>query len=373
MAPSCRLRRLTVRKYRHLAEPADLVFGDDHVGVVGRNGGGKTNLLLLVDAAVRGDFTRFASDPTAMDVSVELALGEHTLHYELTRSDASSDRRQWRLAGTSSRGGGFQFDQTTGPEWDPFTTDRFVERPPTGELRWDGGRFDESLGAFLAIERGEGDRDGVGPSGLEIGPARSVFRLDYVPWDLHRAFYDAVGEDVRARPALPLHLPWTERMCAAMDVRGATLRPRFQRSSGDRSTFLGFDTEFDLRGGTTIAGSQLSYGQKRIFAFFWHAAVVGGGVIVADELANGLHHDALEACLGEVRGQGILATQNPLLLDHLGFDGPHDLVRGLVLCAPTDEGWSWRNPTDTEADRFHSAYSLGFQHVSELLREKRLW
>ena len=68
----------------------------------------------------------------------------------------------------------------------------------------------------------------------------------------------------------------------------------------------------------TLDRDLLSYGQKRLLSFYWYLAVRADQPVVADELANGLHYEWIDACVNELsERQSFLATQNPLLMDYL--------------------------------------------------------
>jgi hypothetical protein len=129
--------------------------------------------------------------------------------------------------------------------------------------------------------------------------------------------------------------------------------------------------------GTRLRHDQLSFGQRRLFAFFYYAAIQTN-VIVADELTNGLHHAMIGQCL-EVIGerQAFLATQNPLLLDNLTFENTEDVRRTFILCATErDDGQErmvWRNMTADEAENFYRDYKVGISHVNDILRSWGLW
>jgi ABC-type molybdenum transport system ATPase subunit/photorepair protein PhrA len=125
--------------------------------------------------------------------------------------------------------------------------------------------------------------------------------------------------------------------------------------------------------GTTFTHDQLSYGEKRLLAFMYHAAA-NPQILVADELVNGLHHEWIQACLDAIKGQAFLTSQNPLLLDHLPFSSAEEVQRRFVLCSRDEHGnWIWKNVDQDAADAFYRAYQVGIQHVSEILETKGLW
>lgn len=125
--------------------------------------------------------------------------------------------------------------------------------------------------------------------------------------------------------------------------------------------------------GTTFTHDKLSYGEKRLLAFMYHAAC-NPQILVADELVNGLHHEWIQACLDAIQGQAFLTSQNPLLLDHLPFSSGDEAQRRFILCDRDEHGeWIWRNMDQDTADAFYRAYEVGLQHVSEILETSGLW
>ena len=124
---------------------------------------------------------------------------------------------------------------------------------------------------------------------------------------------------------------------------------------------------------TTYTHEQLSYGEKRLLTFLYHAAA-NPEILVADELVNGMHYEWIDACLAAVQGQAFLTSQNPLLLDHLSFESAEEVQRRFVLCDRDENGsWVWRNMDLDAADAFYRAYEVGLQHVGEILRTSGLW
>ncbi|MBN9681142.1 ATP-binding protein [Corallococcus sp. NCSPR001] len=134
---------------------------------------------------------------------------------------------------------------------------------------------------------------------------------------------------------------------------------------------------FFKRGDEEVSHDLLSYGQKRLLAFFANADA-SGDIIIADELVNGLHHEWISACLNEIgERQAILTSQNPLLLDFLRFESIEEVRNTFIICkraeSATDAQLIWRNLTEDEAESFFLAYQTGIQRVSDILLTKGLW
>jgi len=121
-----------------------------------------------------------------------------------------------------------------------------------------------------------------------------------------------------------------------------------------------------------------SFGQRRLLTFFWYLAC-NPDVVVADELVNGLHWDWIDACVEAIgTRQVFVSAQNPLLLDHLGFESAEDVRRGFVLCrtAPAGEGRTetvWTHPDETQSAEFFRSYQNGVMQVHDILRTQGLW
>jgi hypothetical protein len=168
-----------------------------------------------------------------------------------------------------------------------------------------------------------------------------------------------------------------------LGFEAAELRPRVLRRSQDgenvTTSYLGFDCLFRRADGSQISHHLLSFGQKRLFSFLWYLAVRGELPVVADELLNGLHYEWIEICFDRLQDrQSFLATQHPLLLDHIPIESA-EAVRTTFLRCSTELGpdgreqMVWRNFNEEEAERFFVAYQTGIQHVSEVLRSEGLW
>ncbi|RKH72813.1 ATP-binding protein [Corallococcus interemptor] len=164
-----------------------------------------------------------------------------------------------------------------------------------------------------------------------------------------------------------------------LDVANAKLERTARRPFGyaEDIDFGNIRFEFSRPDRTILSYSHLSYGQKRLLAFYYQMAF-NPSVVVADELVNGMHHEWIEACLEDLNGrQAFLTSQNPLLLDYLSFDTAEEVQSCFVHCrseAQEDRTQvTWENMSSEEAQGFFDAYQVGIQHVSEILRTRGLW
>lgn len=160
-----------------------------------------------------------------------------------------------------------------------------------------------------------------------------------------------------------------------LDAEAVTLRFRStERRPGERA-WRGFDLYVHWPGGVVHRHHQLSFGQKRLFAFLWYASVFSQVPLLTDELANGMHPAWVRRIAEILSGQqAIHALQNPLLLDWIGPGDPAEIPRQFVRCeVELVEGrrvWRWRNPTADESGRLHAAWSAGFQSLSAILESE---
>ncbi|WP_158626467.1 AAA family ATPase [Corallococcus sp. AB049A] len=164
-----------------------------------------------------------------------------------------------------------------------------------------------------------------------------------------------------------------------LDIANAKLERTARRpiANAEEIDFGNLRFEFYRRDRSILSYSHLSYGQKRLLAFYYHLAF-SPPVVVADELVNGMHHEWIEACLEDLNGrQAFLTSQNPLLLDYLSFETAEEVQSCFVHCrseAQEDRTQvTWENMSSEEAQGFFDAYQVGIQHVSEILRTRGLW
>jgi len=152
------------------------------------------------------------------------------------------------------------------------------------------------------------------------------------------------------------------------------LLDRIKERTGTRSRFGRPLFRITTKTGHTFTQSDLSYGEKRLLMFLYHAAT-NPEILIADELVNGLHYEWINTCLDAIEGQAFLTSQNPLLLDHLQFSSPEEVQRRFILCERDDDDdtWTWRNMSEDDAAAVHRALEVGIQHVGEILESKGLW
>lgn len=250
------------------------------------------------------------------------------------------------------------------------------------------GRIDEGLEAFHALTRGA-SADPQGAMALQVAiEARNEQPVSFMIPNggiTARLFSGLLGRDNDEMewPTMTAEQIGAPHLPAAIGAEEVEFRfsPESDETRGDTRTltYEGCDLWARWSPHSQSKHTTWSFGQKRMAAFCYYAACAPEGVILADELTNGLHHSMVETCF-EIIGerQAILATQNPLLLDHMAFESADHMRRSFVLCelkkGPRGERqWIWRNPTEDEAESFFRAYQVDVSHVSEILRSKGLW
>ncbi len=408
------LRRLKVHRYRNVAPGTELHFSEGHHVLLGPNGGGKTTLLTLITAVLRGEFRDFGDEefdleyefvdrgallaarvarvrrqvegetiPTQWDERVNadvlLADGEsrrlRSQNSQVLVDDAPGARRVEPLALRLHRQLRYaMFGADVTKEVPDFTCDGVK-------------RFDEGVAFFRSLLGTESiDQDGrmmlrVMGSLVAGEPPIAAYHFFLSPLidQLLKAWKtsgdrDRLQVDVTEMGSLAEVVP-------LLGMRSGLFRMDLGRNERNEGwvdfTYDRFQFRFTRRDGTHVIDEHLSFGQKRLLAFLFYAWA-NQGPIVADELVDGMHHRWIEHCLKAIGDrQAFLSSQSPLLMDFFGFDSAEAVRRCFVLCDLEVQGdrelMRWRSMTAEEADQFFDAYQVGIQHVSEILRDRGLW
>lgn len=420
------LRRLKITRFRDVRPGTELHFSDGWNVLLGRNATGKTTLLHLISMALRGDFRELRDED--FSIEYEISAGDWNIRVELrhvveTRVVPeglynvalplrSSDRPEGRVTlRMVIRSGDREHVLVSPPASDPHgdtaedpsspspaglflpphlfqavsRSKDFVEVLQLGAFgTWPIFRFDEALGYFRKLHGVDEDSVSLPLSGaltaygnehavsvaFFLMPSAGVWSPDRVEGNLvalHGTFNECH------------HLRWAKERLGATKFQATWPVTQTERRGPSFTSSFGPPTFLLHRaGGTAVSVKHLSFGQKRLFAFAWYLDS-NPGPVVADELVNGMHYEWIEDCVRAMEGrQKFVTAQNPLLLDHVGFESPEDVTRSFVLCRaePLPDNRRevvWTHPSETQAREFFRAYENGVLRVHEILRTEGLW
>lgn len=392
-----KLKRLKILKYRNVRPGTELHFDDGVNLILGQNASGKTTLLALISAVCRGDFEEMHSEEFSIEADIRTGEFSITLHLEHRRARfkrAPSTVPAWTdeakldfdpdfvaaccsgaLDGPKLPIGWFQFWRKQVPLG--FTM--------SGALQ-NTFRFDESLGAFAAMTGRATDLSGpeVPPSvyiAQELGDDGIARVSYYVPVILESMLLTMdASSPIFQRPLGADDIDLCQTLTAACGVEEVTLKPNFQeRRLREDVQFKieGFTFELTRPDGTIIHHDRLSYGQKRLLAFYYYLAC-NPAVVIADELVNGLHQRWIDACMKAIgERQAFLTSQNPLLFDYVEFDSVEQVRSRFITCRLEQvdgrEQMVWENMSEEDATRFFDAYQAGIEHVGDILITRGMW
>lgn len=411
------LRWLKINRYRNVVPGTELTFSEGHHVLLGPNGGGKTTLLELIAAVLRGDFSGLKDEDFSFEYRTAhgaTIAAEVQIAHLLDSASSDGSKPPWSntLTATLHHANlGTKTIKASEEQVEVVGAAPLQERidlvAPGLHTRlsllcwrearlddlhpyfdWLGVfRFDEAL-SFFSFIRGARDLSGEAYVSLYRslpGAPPHISSLRHPLFDricvLMVEALQSPGIDTE-RLTLPLaSMGAFHDVVALLGLREGAFRaerPQQVRTDDqERFTYKAFSFRFVRRDGTTVFDEHLSFGQKRLLAFLFYAWA-NDGPIVADELVDGMHYRWVEHCLKTIRGrQAFLSSQNPLLMDFIGFDSAEKVQQTFVICDVEErdgrERMRWRSLTADEAAEFFDAYEVGIQHVSEILRDKGLW
>lgn len=411
------LTKLSIKKFRNVA-PTTLEFRPGLNVLLGKNAAGKTTLLRLLSTVV--GVRSEALEDDVLDVSYRVSGGsldfEHTIKRERSKEptlslDPARPVREELSSVQQTDSFVFEKEGVAIMSAEALPNEVVLER--AGKRSRVEIRLRRSRGPFaslyLALMMGGGDSmseelanaifsaqvKSAGRMdesldrfnkllGLEVrredsaSDASPIWKFEATPQSISRMLMSLNSTSEETSATFPLE--FLERAARVLGYDSASARFDVERLSPEpgRQTVRFSNLRFFFkRPGEDVSHERLSYGQKRLLAFFAHADA-SEDLIIADELVNGLHHEWIRACLDEIgERQAFLTSQNPLLLDFLRFDSVDEVRRTFILCERTsgDAGAQlvWRNPTRDEAESFFLAYQTGIQRVSDILLTKGLW
>lgn len=410
-----KLKRLKINQYRNVRPGTELHFDDGVNLVLGQNAAGKTTLLSLLSAVSRSVFEELSHEE--FDLEYELTSGSFTVLAQVKhrrREDAasvdpagvarlwtgdyavhirdSSTNQEITIVSDPAKEGQFRGRVPLVMDWSFIAATLSDRGASYGSLRSDlfaaasAFRFDESLESFAAMTgRSSSLKSPATPppayTSWHSSRSTSITEGAYVPGDLSRALhrsFQKTGKD----PALEgAEQPLASQMAAAMGAIAVSILPnqRARQRTPHESSFKvdGFTIEVTRGEGQTVHHDLLSYGQKRLVAFFYYLAM-NPSIIIADELVNGLHHRWIDACMKAIgERQAFLTSQNPLLFDYVEFDSIEQVQARFITCKSElvdgAEQLVWQNMPRDDAARFYEAYTDEIEQVGEILITRGLW
>jgi hypothetical protein len=417
-----KLTWLKIERFRNV-EPCELRFGDRFNVLLGLNAAGKTTLLELIAAALSFDFSKFDNEPFAIEYHLEFSTGTIDASVRSTRVESAAiEDPMIEIVEpvTFDRSVRLQFHFLNPPEawavcadmssiWidGDLTLRRSLRthlgaRGPGLLLRavqidfrksllkayqselssWQyTHRFDEALDMFRSITSPSTwlevvmDRPNGAAMGYNFGGILPNDLLSVAGAHAAKMLPGSQGLTIQAES-----LSFLEEVGALFGFRTARLEMRLESKMGGPASGLKFGDfrfMFEDHDGSVIRHEDLSYGQKRLLAFYYYLAA-SPMTVIADELVDGLHHLWIDAAIEAIGDrQAFLASQNPLLLDHLEFDSAEQVASTFITCRTErvgdDKRMSWLNMSPYDADRFFRAYEVDVKHVSEILLSKGLW
>lgn len=430
-----KLKRLKIDQYRNVKPGTELHFDDGVNLVLGQNGSGKTTLLGLLSMVCGWYFEELENEEFAFefDVKLDAKVFTFTLNNRKTSTQSGNESLSYefqlsfgdsavRLHGTPSSLITIEGDsETKTVPCSPFKYS-FLRRlegavmqeaarrmfvvggaPPqyAGYLHELGSgppyRFDEGLSCFYALT-GEAAPSAT-PAGLtsaSIGasltldltktPSRIFTNTQQSPFStslkvLRQVFAGAGPDWAPFDTVASDEVGFLRDTVAQLGFASATLRPVASSASGPpdqrKIVMAGFDFGFTRQDGTWLPHTLLSYGQKRLLAYYYYLAN-NDAFIIADELVNGLHHRWIKACMDAIgERQAFLTSQNPLLFDYVEFDSIEQVEARFITCKSElvdgAEQLVWQNMPRDDAARFYEAYTDEIQQVGEILITRGLW
>ena len=418
-----RLKRLKIVQFRDVQPGTELHFHPGWNVILGRNGTGKTTLLHLLSMVLRDDFREISQEPFCLEYTLALPDGDYSAQVtnEALPPEAGNWRRYFATAQYTLSIDGMEPQHGTRRDDDVLEfilngrhyilpndfgllalrqEPTVFQEPPEARMhRWThlntrirvSYRIDEAAALFDTVVASSHTTRVSVPDTCKVSlfwqksqnvwqtPSAEFFRNGLIPPSVALSVASAFTSD---RSVVEVDLtgdPLLERLVALLGFQRVALVAKRGQTDATNEATLGEFTLYGYRAvGAPLHHSRWSFGQQRLFAIFWSLAC-NPDVLVADELTNGLHWEWIQACVAAIADRQVfVAVQNPLLLEHVGFESPEDVARAFVLCSlgADAEGAAqtrWSQPEAAQAQRFYQAWQRGIQPVHEVLMSEGLW
>jgi energy-coupling factor transporter ATP-binding protein EcfA2 len=417
-----KLTRLKIESFRNVA-PCELRFGGGFNVLLGLNATGKTTLLELIVAALSFDFSKFANEPFAVEYELTFSTGTIVASVRSERAERpllSTPLLQVRDTEMFERSAKLHIRFSSPPEVWTVCTDMssiWIEDRPQRRLALQTHLGDRGPGLLLRALQIDFNESMLLAYQTELSSWARTRRFDealdlfrditspstWIEVATDRASHAVLGfnfngvlpaELLVATGAHAVNMPgdsqgltipaeslsFLREVGVLFGFKTARLEMRLESKMGgdlQELKFSGFRFMFEDDNGSVKRHDDLSYGQKRLLAFHYYLAA-SPMTVIADELVDGLHHLWIDASLEAIGDrQAFLASQSPLLLDHLEFDSAEQVASTFITCRTEQSGdekrMLWSNMSSYDAERFFRAYQVDVQHVSEILLSKGLW
>ena len=323
-AGSClRVEKLVIHRFRGVRAGSVLEFAEGVNVILGENGSGKTMLLRLLVALLKGD--RDFLRQQDVDVEVSLRVAELRVCFRFVATPES-----WHVVVHAAD---------------------------------EAGAVDYAWGSAVGLRLMGEPEDLVPPAEWPSAPL----------W-FHPVPYASLGGDASAQGARVSGL--ASRLSLFDEHLGAWTEMRSLGASMRRPP----QTDDALPGWPVGEPSDdWSLGQKRVFSLMWHLGATPAVPFFADELTAALHHGWVQECLDRLEDRQVfVAAQSPLLIDLMSFDDAQDVVSAFTVCrVVTDPNgkreWVWQKPSDGRAARVYASWMQGMSFVSEVLLREQMW
>ncbi len=413
--PGVKLKHLKIHQYRNVRPGTELRFDDGINLVLGQNASGKTTLLSLLSAVSRSTFTELSEE--AFDLEFSLDCGEHAIVAHASHRRRPIDESPEAASVPALWDDAYQIDITDRTanqiftivsgdpapaqvrgrtplmmEWSFIAAALAGTGPRLTSLRnllfvaAQSFRFDESLDGFAAATGRElGLKGPATPppaySAYQSYMSTSTTEGAYVPGEFSRALSTSFNAQPHLIAMNGAERPLAEQIAGVLGAKSVDIQPNIrerQYTPHLRAYRVeGFTFEVTRSDGSTIHHDRLSYGQKRLTAFFYYLAM-NPSIVIADELVNGLHHSWIKACMEAIdERQAFLTSQNPLLFEYVEFDSIEQVQSRFITCKSElvdgAEQLVWQNMSERDARNFFESYQVGIESPGDILMTRGLW